>query len=149
MKTKHRISLGLMCVVLVFSGCITAPSQLSDLGRESASRKVVGTDMYVGFLGLSARGKEEVYESALRDALNAAPPGTTVLEDVKLWETQYNSIGSVGAVFLGSIPLVLALVMGDPDQIQALSLAVEALIVLSFGIEITKYTVVGAPVPAE
>ena len=130
----------------MFSGCITAPSQLSDLGTESANRKVVGSDTYVGFLGLSARGKEEVYESALRDALNAAPPGTTVLEDVKLWETQYNGVAGIAAVFVGSVPLVLALVMGDPDQIEALSLVAEALILLSLGIEVTKYTVVGAPV---
>ena len=66
------------------SGCVTAPSQPSDLGEESAGPTSVGSEIYVGFFGLSAIAKHEVCDRALKDAFISSPPGTEKLSDVKL-----------------------------------------------------------------
>jgi len=137
-----------MCVGIL-AGCITTPSSLSDLGEETATEKVVGSATYVGFFGFSVDAKEEVYEQALKNALSAAPAGTRALEDVKLWETRYVS-ANVGLSLVVALPTALSLVMGDPDQMETSLPIFESLVtIIATGLEVTKFTVVGVPVPIE
>ena len=145
MKTKHRISLGLTCVVLVISGCVTAPS-LTELGEESAGQKSVGTAIYVGFFGLSLRDKHEVYNRALQDALGKKS-GTEKLSDVKLWESGF--LGASASLPLLAYAAVLPTIMGDPAQLSLATIVFGSASVAIWGLEVTKYTVVGAPVPVE
>ena len=136
---KTRIIICLAGIALL-GGCVTAPSQLSDLGDETASQTVVGSATYVGFFGLG-RGKEVVYEQALKKALINAPSGTSKLSDVKLWETNYIS-ANIGITLLAvAVPLVIGF-----DEVDAALAIVEALAFLASGLEVTKFTVVGVPV---
>ena len=128
------------------SGCVTAPSQPSDLGEESDGPKVTGSATYIGFFGLSAKDKHEVYERALKDALISSPPGTEKLSDVKLWETRYLS-ANAGIIILALMPLMIS---GgtDPSGITDGVSALAGFVV--GGLEVTKFTVVGVPVvPSE
>ena len=135
MKTVIAVLVG----GILIAGCVTSPSSLSDLGEESMVEKVTGDAIYFGFFGLSFDGKEIVYEQALRNAIRNGPPGTTMLGDVKLWETHYTSAN----VLVAFIPFPIVLLLGD----NAFATVVVSLFTfLVSGIEIVKFTVVCIPI---
>ena len=138
---KTRIVICLAGIVL-FAGCVTYPSQLTDLGEETSSPTVSGSAMYVGFFG-AGRAKDKVYEEALKKALLNG--GTSKLSDVKMWETYYTS-ASMGAVLIaGMIPLLIV-GFDDTNQIAIATIIAETLVLLASGLDVRKYTVVGVPV---
>ena len=119
------------------------------LVKRTISETVRGSATYLGYVGLSRMGKDEVYEQAHLNAITHAPPGTRKLSDVKPWETNYEIGVSLALGGISAVALVLAAMTGDTDLVAVVSLGFEGILLLASGLEIVEYTVVGVPVPPD
>lgn len=140
---RHQILLRKMLVlgcVALLSGCMTAPSTLTDLGTEDGERVVTASRFYIGWFGLSHRRKDEVYQRALEETVDLGRRQNRgdALRDVKLWETTY-----VGPhVVLAVLPAAVAVAMRDPYLSE---LIVSGTMLILSGLEIVEYRVTGVP----
>ena len=137
--TKHLCSP--LLVVVIFSGCVSYPSGMTELGTESQEWAYTGEATYIGWFGMNNKSKPEVYREALLDALKSAE--VDELENVHVWTTDFR-LGALVASVSSAVITALAYTttMGEGAAVL-LALAILAL----SGLEVQKITVTGtAPV---
>lgn len=139
-ESMYRTAVSILVTLGILGGCVTSPSLLQDLGTETSEPTVIGKSTYVGWFGLSNRDKHEVYEAALRDALDKAPAGTTQLRETKLWTKAYK-----GPVVLSTaLTTAIAYLPASSDTIvYAIILGLWG--IAASGLEISEYVVTGIP----
>lgn len=130
----------LLSVFSLILGCATAPSSIQELGTEDGEMPVAGSHMYVGWYGLAFNSKPDVYQFALRRALDQAEVAGRgdALREVKVWATQYTG----PHILLAMVPAILTVSIHD-TSIYDLVLWLTSL-ALS-GLEVADYTVTGVP----
>jgi len=135
-KKIHIFAFIIAALLLTISGCQTYQGQLSELGTETGEATVVGRSTYIGWYGLSTKEKHEVYEDALRNALQAT--NATELKDTKLWIKNYTGPHTL----LALAPAVIASFVWDAD-LAALIISTASLVI--GGLEIDQFIVTGIP----
>ena len=126
---------------LLCSGCVTAPSGITELGNEKLATDVRGDALYIGWYGIELVDKPGVYQKALKEAIGRAQQQgyAPELSDVKVWTTNYVGFQAL----LSLLPATIA-VLSEDEIIGTLIMTFGT--VLIGGLEVQKYTVSGVPV---